>query len=251
MKRNTNPCASALRPSLKNLLPRPHLLSLLISVLIVGAPLCAQDANNLSDVINRVGILEEDNRTLRGMVEELTHEVSLLKQHNETFAADVEYRLSEDGHHKPHKEDHEISEPTSKDTASEPMVSTPSATPEEEYKKALSLLEQGDYAAAESTFSAFLESHPKDKLAGAAHYWLGVTFFARDEHSKAAAHFAKGHKKYPHSSKAADNLLKLAKSLGALDRKADACMTLEQLSSAFPKVHKDEVRSERQKMGCS
>lgn len=93
-------------------------------------------------------------------------------------------------------------------------------------------------------------SHPKDKQAGAAQYWLGVTYFVRGAHEKAVAAFAKGYKNYPKSPKAADNLLKLAKSLAALDRKADACTTLDQLISEHPKSFVKEVGSERKKLNC-
>ena len=51
-----------------------------------------------------------------------------------------------------------------------------------EYESARALLEQGNYDLAEKAFGNFVGTHPKDELAGAAQYWLGVTYFVRDQH---------------------------------------------------------------------
>ncbi len=196
------------------------------------------------ELINRVEAVESENRELRGQIEEARHEISQLTQRMETLSTDVDYRLSNPD-----------SSPLSTSSSTTPppkedMGSSTLLTVTEEYEKARSLLEQGDYAAAEHAFSAFVAAHGKDDLAGAAQYWLGVTFFVRGEHEKAASTFAKGYKTYPKSSKAPDNLLKLAKSLAALDRKADACTALDQLTSEHPKSHVGEVSSERKKLEC-
>ncbi len=204
------------------------------------------------DLINRVGAVEAENRELRGQLEEARHELSNLTQRMETLSADVDYRLnnSDSGTHLPPHSSASLPPSSAAPLPLGGMASSSPSTVTEEYEKARSLLEQGDYAAAEHAFSAFLAAHAKDDLAGAAQYWLGVTFFVRGDHEKAASAFAKGYKTYPKSSKASDNLLKLAKSLAALDRKADACTALEQLASEHPKSHVGEVSSERKKLGC-
>ncbi len=124
------------------------------------------------------------------------------------------------------------------------------SAPNDKYVKARAFLEQGDYIAAEHAFSSFLKAHPKDDNAGAAQYWLGVTFFVRGDHEKAAGEFARGYKNYPKSKKAPDTLLKLAKSLHSLNRKNDACSALDQLGSQFPKAYVKEVASQRKKWKC-
>ncbi|OJW49125.1 MAG: tol-pal system protein YbgF [Alphaproteobacteria bacterium 41-28] len=221
---------------------------LLTSIVLKPTALYAQENPALVvDLINRVGAVEAENRELRGQLEEAHHELTSLTQRMETLSADVDYRLSnpESGAHLPASS----SAPLPLKREGVASTSTPS-TATAEYEKARSLLEQGDYAAAEHAFSAFLATYGTDELAGAAQYWLGVTFFVRGDHEKAASTFAKGYKTYPKSSKAPDNLLKLAKSLSALDRKADACTALEQLVSEHPKSHVSEVSSEKKKLGC-
>lgn len=201
----------------------------------------------LVDLVNRVGAMEEENRELRGQLEEAHHEISQLTKRMETLSADVDYRLS-------HPESGASGEAPSLTPGSAPEIVSPTAEPVstavEAYEKARSLLEQGDFGGAEKAFSAFVNTYPKDDLAGAAQYWLGVTFFVRGEHEKAASSFAKGYKNYPKSSKAAENLLKLAKSLAVLERKSDACTALDQLSTEHSSSHRDEVKKLRQEYEC-
>lgn len=212
-----------------------------------STPLMAQDNGQLVvDLINRVGAIEAENRELRGQLEEVRHQIDQLTKKMETLSADVDYRLSspESGG----------AVPLSPTTPAPMETETPSlggsSSAKDEYEKARSFLEQGDYLAAEHAFSAFVTTYAEDELAGAAQYWLGVTFFVRGDYEKSSAAFAKGYKKYPKSKKAPDMLLKLAKSLESLNRKADACATLDQLSSQYPKALTKDVASERKKMKC-
>ncbi|MBX9786804.1 MAG: tol-pal system protein YbgF [Alphaproteobacteria bacterium] len=233
----------------------------LIFVFTTSSSLKAQEENTslVVQLIDRVGNLEEENRNFRGQLEEARHEIDQLTKRMETLSADVDYRLNnaESGGAPAGSP----SLPSSPSASSEPASSTSSSSErggvssspsssKDAYEKARNLLEQGDYKAAEHAFSSFVISYPKDEQAGAAQYWYGVTFFARGEHEKAAAAFAKGYKNYPKSPKAPDMLLKLAKSLGALDRKADACTALDQLTSEYPKAHKSEAAAEKKKLEC-
>jgi len=204
-----------------------------------------EDQSIVAELMGRIEALEEEQRHLRGQLEETRHDLTLLQQKTDTLSSDVDFRLK--GTEK------ELSTPKIGLSSSEEdeFSSSPAQSVEDEYEKARSLLEQGDYEAAEKAFSRIVSNHPKDKAAGAAQYWLGVTYFVRGEYEKAAASFAKGYKNYPKSPKAPDTLLKLAKSLGLLDRKADACTTLDQLLAEHPKSSlAKEVSSERSKLGC-
>ncbi|MBS0271601.1 MAG: tol-pal system protein YbgF [Proteobacteria bacterium] len=229
------------------------LLSFVFATSILTTSLHAEDNPALLvDLINRVGAIEAENRELRGQLEEARHEVSQLTQRMETLSADVDYRLSNPDSGGANSTQASLS-PSSVATDAKPVTEAapPASSSKEAYEKARSLLEQGDYAAAEHAFAAFVSAYSKDELAGAAQYWLGVTFFVRGEHEKATAAFAKGYKNYPKSSKAADNLLKLAKSLGALDRKSDACTALDQLAAEHSKFSRsDEVSTLRKNYSC-
>ena len=129
----------------------------------------------------------------------------------------------------------------------------PNGSTSEQYNYAFGLLKQADYPAAETAFKAFVEQHPNDPMAGNAQYWLGETYYTRGRYAEAATAFAEGYKRYPKSSKAADELLKLGMSLGRANQKQNACVVLAQLDHDFPApgaAIKERAATEKKKLGC-
>lgn len=138
-------------------------------------------------------------------------------------------------------------------TAKAPPRLLPPGTPEEQYKFARSLLIQSDFSNAERSLRAFVTANPKHNLAGNAKYWLGETYYVRNDFGNAARTFAEGYQKYPNSAKAPDNLLKLGLSLVHLGKKRDACATFSRLVKEFPKAPSNILRrtkQERKRNGC-
>ena len=128
-----------------------------------------------------------------------------------------------------------------------------SGSTSEQYNQAFGLLKQADYPAAEVALKAFVEQHPNDPMAGNAQYWLGETFYTRGRYAEAASAFAEGYKRYPKSSKAADELLKLGMSLGRANQKQNACVVLAQLDHDFPApgaAIKERATTEKKRLGC-
>ena len=126
-------------------------------------------------------------------------------------------------------------------------------SPQDQYNAAFGLLRRADYPDAEQALKAFIQRYPSDALAGNAQYWLGETYYVRKDYENAATAFAVGYQKYPHSGKAADNLLKLGMSLGNLGKKSEACSAFTRLDRDFPTAPpnvKDRVSSERHQIGC-
>ncbi len=129
----------------------------------------------------------------------------------------------------------------------------PTGTPIEQYQYAFGLLRQAKYPDAETAFKAFMQRFPNDQLAGSAQYWLGETYYVRQQYKDAATAFAFGYQKYPKSGKGADYLLKLGMSLGSLGQKQDACSAFQRLDRDFPTASgaiKEHEASERQDIGC-
>ena len=135
-----------------------------------------------------------------------------------------------------------------------PQAATlPNGSTTDQYNYAFGLLRSQDYPAAESAFIQFVQKHPQDELAGNAQYWLGETYFVRNDYSSAAAAFAKGYQLYPKSPKAQDNLLKLGVSLGNTGKKQEACFAFAKLEKDFPNLapaNKDRATREKQRLGC-
>lgn len=128
------------------------------------------------------------------------------------------------------------------------------ATAQADYDAAFDAMRHAKYDIAQSSFEKFLKDHPKHRLTENAKYWLAETFYVRGQFSESAVAFAEGYEQFPKGGKAADNLLKLAMSLGSLGKKQDACLTLSELSKNFPKspaVTNNRVAQEKKSLGCS
>src|SRR5690606_11126062 len=93
-------------------------------------------------------------------------------------------------------------------------VVMPGDTPQPQYEYATGMLQRGAYAEAEIALKSFVGQYTTDPLAGNAQYWLAETYYVRSDFKSAAVAFADGYQKYPKSSKAPDNLLKLGMALG-------------------------------------
>ena len=133
-------------------------------------------------------------------------------------------------------------------------VTLPVGTSADQYGFALGLLRQRDYDRAEQALSLFLEAHPTDDLAGNAQYWLGETYYVRDDYQQAAVNFLKGYRTYPDSSKAPDNLLKLGMTLARLDQSQQACQTFSQLATEFPGANAAilrQLQQEQARLACN
>lgn len=102
------------------------------------------------------------------------------------------------------------------------------------YEAAYSMLRNQDYAGAESAFDAFIKTNPGHPLISNALYWLGETYYVRNDFEKAARVFAETYQKYPEGSKAPDSLLKLGMSLAGQGKGQDACIALAQLKKQYP-----------------
>lgn len=121
------------------------------------------------------------------------------------------------------------------------------------YENAFALVKAGQYDRAEKEFAGFLQAHPGHALAGNAKYWLGETYYVRNDFETAARVFAEGYQEYPDNTKAPDNLLKLGMSLAALGNNGDACIALGQLETQYPSGAGPvliRARQEMQRLGC-
>jgi len=128
-----------------------------------------------------------------------------------------------------------------------------SMSPAALYDKAFGYLQVNDYASAQATFDDFLVQYPDHSLAANSKYWLGETYYARNDFKQASQSFARAFKDHPEGQKAPDTLLKLAMSLKAQDMKTEACLTLGELKSRFPNAPSSvttKASEERTAYGC-
>lgn len=117
-----------------------------------------------------------------------------------------------------------------------PPPPPPPADPAVAFKQARQLLLDGDYAKAEQAFSAYVANYPDNAKTPEARYWLGETLFVREAYTDAAAAYIGAIRGWPQSTWAPDATLKLARSMVALKKTAEACRTLDELSKRYPKA---------------
>src|SRR5258705_3348101 len=62
----------------------------------------------------------------------------------------------------------------------------PSATPRDEFDLGIGYMQRKDYALAEETMRNFVQKYPSDPLVADSQYWLGESFFQRQQYRDAA-----------------------------------------------------------------
>ena len=129
----------------------------------------------------------------------------------------------------------------------------PNSSPEKQYEFAVSFLKVGDYETAEFALREFIDDNPKHKLAGNAQYWYGETFRVRQLYQDAAIAYLDAYQKYPKSSKAPVNLLKLGVMLVQIGEKQQGCTMILGVKDQYPKANQSIIQKaeyEKKKFNC-
>lgn len=122
-----------------------------------------------------------------------------------------------------------------------------------QYEKAMEYMRLGKTADAEKSFKDFIANNKSSDLIGNAYYWLGETFYTRENYQQAAVNFLKGYQDQTSGNKAPDNLLKLGMSLKNLKKEKEACATFDKLKKEYPNADKDlmqKATAERKAAKC-
>lgn len=236
---------------------------LLLSLVLL--PLTAQAASSspvsadyVTILENRLGALEQQVQTLTNQVEQANYAARQSQDRLNKLEEDINtrFRMIESQAVQPAPV---ASAAPVNNALPAPIAANGSAAPilpsdaNVAYDQAFSKIRDGDYEAAEVAMRAFLQRWPSTELSSNAAYWLGETFYVRGDFGGAAKSFAEAYQQYPKGAKAEDTLLKLALSLGALNRKNDACITYSQLTSEFPRLsaaNRRRVEQERTQLNC-
>ena len=129
----------------------------------------------------------------------------------------------------------------------------PEASPEEQYKFAISFLKVGDYETAEFALREFIDNNSKHELAGRAQYWYGETFRIRQLYQDAATAYLDGYQNYPKSEKASINLLKLGVMLVQIGERTQGCLMISGVKEQYPNTNQSVIQKaeyEKKKFNC-
>jgi TolA-binding protein len=230
----------------------------------------------LTQLLDRVSLLEEQVRQLRGHVDELTNQVTQQNADLGKRIDDLSFRVDtlEGGKHPAAAasaeapvgaaEDKNIPPSTSPPPAPLGTLPVPPATPPAAAKEgatkptADSLLQDGrtafarhDYASAEDKAEQALAL--KGAHAVDARFLLGQSLAAQHQFQKAALAFDDTYKAAPTGPRAPEALLGLAESLTAINAKPAACATLAKFAKEFPASRqglRDRAQTLRQRAAC-
>jgi tol-pal system protein YbgF len=217
----------------------------------------ADQTRLLADMEVRLGKIEAELRSLTGDIEELTHRQDEVERKFELFRQDVQMQLSDQtggpasnaaaagtsglvATQTPGQQEAMVEANNGPESgapaiaAAATRLSLPEGSVKDQYDFALSFLRKGDYQSAEKLFESFLALHSDHALAGNAQYWLGETYYVRQNYPQAAQAFLTGFQKYPQGAKGPDNLLKLGLSLAAMGQTKEACSAFAELKVRYP-----------------
>jgi tol-pal system protein YbgF len=109
------------------------------------------------------------------------------------------------------------------------------SSPKSDYEEGVGLLKQGQYDAAEKSFSEFVTKNPRSALVPSAVLSLGETYYLRGRHREAAEQFLKISTSYPTSNRAPEAMLRLGQSLNAIGgAKEQACAAFGEVGRKYP-----------------
>lgn len=125
--------------------------------------------------------------------------------------------------------------------------------PKEEYDQAVAALRAGKYEEAERSLTTFLSKNGKGKLAAAATFNLGESFFLRGRHREAAEKYLEISTKFSDSPQAPEAMLRLGQSLSAMGAKEQACASYSEINVKFPRAAsriREAAQRESKKIQC-
>ena len=230
------------------------------------APAQAQEADPavVANLVLQVQEMQDEVRTLRGMLEEQTRELENLKRRQRDQYLDLDQRLSDVRNAQPANvgatvagagtQPPSVSPTTSRD---EPEVRAPiepqsevtgigqpvvqsqavEGSPEAEkaaYDQAFQALKELRYADAAEAFQAFLDRYPNSQYSDNAQYWLGESYYVTKNFDIALQAFQDLLAEFPDSPKAPDALLKVGYTHYELEQWDQARAALTQVQEQYP-----------------
>ena len=135
-----------------------------------------------------------------------------------------------------------------------PAAATAPSDPAAAFAAARALMDAGRFAEAGDAFEAYTVAHAGQPNAAEANYWLGETFYVRENYGDAAQAYIVALKTWPKSAWAPDALVKLSTSLIALKQPGEACKTLGEFDRRYgsaPAPVKARAKAARTSAKCA
>ena len=204
-----------------------------------------------AQLLDRVTLLEEEVRRLRGQVDEQANANRRLADELSKQVADLNFRLQNAGS--------SAQPPSGQAAASLPNPGglAPSAggrrPPELAMQEGNAALARRDYAAAEVAAREVLATGRTSPRAGDAQFLLAQALVGKRDYQGAAVAYDDAYNRSRTGSRAPEALLGLANALAGLNERPSACATLDRLRAEFPAPRtdiRDGAAAVRASAGC-
>ncbi len=252
---------------MSNTIKRNTTMAGLVLAIALSAPATAQEADPqvMANMVLQMQEMQDEVRSLRGMLEEQARELENLKRRQRDQYLDLDQRLSEVANAQPVTSGGVAAAGTAvAQTASQtapamdvpevrdPIVSQSevtgigdpaaqtqavAASPEDEkaaYDQAFQALKELRYADAAEEFQSFLDRYPNSEYADNAQYWLGESYYVTRNYDIALTAFQDLLDQFPESPKAPDALLKIGYTHYELEQWDSARAALTQVQENYP-----------------
>ena len=188
----------------------------------------------VGDTHYQLQMLQDEVRTLRGMVEELANEIKRLKSRQLDDYMDLDRRVSALTTAGPIGQSQGT--PSSQGaaaTSSTGSASTakPAGDESAHYTQAYKLLKEGKTEEAKTAFKAHIEQYPNGTYTANAHYWLGEIYLLQSDLEQARQSFNTVVSSYPAHRKASDATFKLGQVYHLMGNDAKAKSMLEKAAA--------------------
>ncbi len=228
-----------------------------------------------SDSASKIEAMQAEIQSLRGQVEELSHQLQQAQNQQRAMYTDLDKRLSQSVIQKNASQvqnDLEAKKSITTATSTEkkvplaemastkktPLPAAPEKittknvqpdTAEEQqiYQTAYDLIKAKKYTEAVNTLQKMLQKYPSGQFAANAHYWLGELYGLLNKNDQSAAEFTAVIKNYPDSPKVPDAQLKLGLIYAGEFKWSDAKTAFKTVVSRYPGTASARLASEQLK----
>ena len=190
----------------------------------------AQLRRSLLDLSNQIESLRNEMAVLRGQNEQLTRGVSDVQRSQKDVAQGVEERLRK-------VEPGKVSM-DGRDFEAEPAE-------KQEFEAALANLRKGEFAAAQTAYTAFIKRYPQSGYKSSSLFWLANAQYALRDYKSAAGNFRLLATSDPQHPRAPESLLSMANCQVELKDAKAARKTLEELVTSYPQSEAASAAKER------
>ncbi|GGK61142.1 tol-pal system protein YbgF [Amphritea balenae] len=194
-------------------------------------------ADNSNEMLMILQQLQDEVRSLRGMVEQQQHQIRKMEQQQRDRYRDLDRRIASQGSVAPANTALSPSGLSSDQVATPPTplpATDNTPTDSQAYQQAFALVRQKDFPAALAAFDKFIELYPESARLANAYYWVGEVNLAEQQLEPAKVAFEHVLTKFPQHRKASDASYKIGVIYHQMGDQANADEMFKNTVSRYP-----------------